>query len=88
VTSPCSKIGSYAHKTIFYDPRALKTSDYEGHNKRIRSRVSGTCEWILRHYFYREWREITADEVLWLSADPEWGKSVLSRFLVDDELAT
>jgi hypothetical protein len=40
----------------------------------------------LRHKNYVTWRDSVTSSLLWVSADPGCGKSVLSRFLVDEEL--
>ena len=47
-----------------------------------------TCQWFLQHTQFRRWQESNYNDLLWLSADPGCGKSVLSRALVDEELAT
>lgn len=49
-------------------------------------RVDGTCQWVLSHPQYRRWYTNEKDDLLWISADPGCGKSVLTRFLVDHEL--
>lgn len=48
-----------------------------------RTRVPGTCEWFLRHPDFLAWRQSRHSSLLWLSADPGCGKSVLSKYLVD-----
>jgi hypothetical protein len=65
----------------FYN--SLKTSDYESHKERNPPRVAGTCEWLLDHKQYRAWEEGQESTLLWLSANPGCGKSVLTSFLVD-----
>lgn len=46
-------------------------------------RVPGTCEWLLRHEKYLNWIATeSGSELLWVSADPGCGKSVLAKFLV------
>ncbi|KAG9897845.1 purine and uridine phosphorylase, partial [Aureobasidium melanogenum] len=49
-------------------------------------RVDQTCQWALSHPLYRRWRDSATDDLLWISADPGCGKSVLSKSLVDEEL--
>lgn len=61
----------------------LYTSDYEGHKSRNRERAPGTCEWVFYHPDYLDWRSRNASSLLWVSADPGCGKSVLASFLVD-----
>ncbi|KAJ5824655.1 hypothetical protein N7447_006995 [Penicillium robsamsonii] len=45
-------------------------------------RVRGTCEWILEDEGFNVWRD-SSSGVLWVSAGPGRGKSVLSRSLID-----
>jgi hypothetical protein len=63
---------------------ALYTSDYESHKGRNPPRVPGTLEWFLNHGKYRHWRHEQNSSLLWVSADPGCGKSVLASFLVDE----
>ncbi|KAG9691124.1 purine and uridine phosphorylase, partial [Aureobasidium melanogenum] len=64
----------------------FKTSTYE-HFKNINSgRVKETCQWALDHPLYQRWNESATDDLLWISADPGCGKSVLSKSLVDERL--
>ncbi|KAJ5827902.1 hypothetical protein N7447_004665 [Penicillium robsamsonii] len=64
----------------------FKTSNYESHKNINPSRVRNTCGWFLNHHKYREWKNNDREDLLWLSADPGCGKSVLSRALVDEIL--
>jgi len=68
--------------------QSFKTSRYEAFKDRNPQRVLGTCGWVLNHSKYQSWRNCTHDDLLWISADPGCGKSVLSKFLVDQELIT
>ena len=52
----------------------------------VPKRVEGTCEWFQTHDRYRIWLESPDGGLLLLSADPGCGKSVLSRFLIEDVL--
>ena len=65
--------------------RAL-SFDYRNQKDVNPQRVTGTCEWFLRHPKFLEWRRDTAANLLWVTADPGCGKSVLSRALVDSSL--
>lgn len=47
-------------------------------------RVSGTCEWFLEDERFKSWRDHKSSSLLWVSAAPGCGKSVLSRTLVDE----
>jgi hypothetical protein len=62
---------------------ALRTSNYVSHKDRNPKAVKGTCQWILNHEKYLAWRREQASSLLWLSADPGCGKSVLASYLVD-----
>ncbi|KAK5659096.1 hypothetical protein OQA88_1186 [Cercophora sp. LCS_1] len=63
--------------------------DYEGFkNLGNPRRVEGTCEWFFRDKDFRQWRD-GEQGVLWVTAGPGCGKSVLARALVDEgRLAT
>ena len=58
--------------------------DYESYRSRNPSRVPGTCTWFLQHTKYLNWRDELSSSLLWLSADPGCGKSVLALFLVEE----
>jgi hypothetical protein len=62
------------------------TSSYDDFKNINPKRANGTCEWFLRHDNFRNWKESDRDDLLWLSAHPGCGKSVLSRMLVDERL--
>ncbi|KAI0840854.1 hypothetical protein F5Y06DRAFT_294126 [Hypoxylon sp. FL0890] len=62
---------------------SLNKSDYVAHKNRNPLPVEGTCTWILNHSVYEEWVESPDTSLLWISADPGCGKSVLASFLVD-----
>ncbi|KAI9736970.1 MAG: hypothetical protein M1834_000559 [Cirrosporium novae-zelandiae] len=51
-------------------------------------RTEGTCKWFLKSEKYQNWRRSQKDDLLWVSADPGCGKSVLAKSLVDHELAS
>ncbi|EGY17787.1 ankyrin repeat protein [Verticillium dahliae VdLs.17] len=48
-------------------------------------RVANTCEWFCRHPQFLNWLE-DSDGLLVVSADPGCGKSVLSRYLIEEYL--
>lgn len=58
-------------------------SNYEAGKNVNLERIQGTCEWFLNHTRFLTWRESQSSSLLWLSADPGCGKSVLSKYLVD-----
>ncbi|CAG8256821.1 unnamed protein product [Penicillium olsonii] len=63
--------------------KALKTSNYESFKDINPSRASGTCRWVLENPTYLNWRDSLSNSLLWVSADPGCGKSVLSKSLID-----
>ena len=66
--------------------QALKTSTYEHFKNNNPDRVPGTCRWVLENDKYTQWWQEQKDGLLWISADPGCGKSVLARSLIDNEL--
>lgn len=48
-------------------------------------RVAGTCEWFFNGNRFRKWRDSGTSSLLWVSAGPGCGKSVLSRALIDED---
>jgi hypothetical protein len=68
--------------------QCFRTSEYESHLTRNPKREPGTLAWFLRHEQYQHWRQGQESRLLWVSADPGCGKSVLSRFLVEEELCS
>ena len=62
----------------------LRTTDFEFSKNKNPERSPGTCEWLLQHPEYQKWLKQASTPCLWLTADPGCGKSVLSRYLVDD----
>lgn len=63
--------------------RSLRSSHYEAHKDRYPPAVPGTCQWLIRHDKYRNWRGKQSSGLLWLSADAGCGKSVLISYLID-----
>ncbi|PNP52567.1 hypothetical protein THARTR1_06914 [Trichoderma harzianum] len=59
-------------------------SDYEGHKDFNPRKVEGTCEWFFADERFRNWRNSNVSSLLWVSAGPGCGKSVLSRSLIDE----
>ena len=74
--------GSNSHSLSFF-----RTSSYEQYKDVNPQRADGTCNWCLDHPKYRRWLNNADERLLWVSADPGCGKSVLAKFLVDQELA-
>lgn len=61
-------------------------SSYASFKERVPLRVPGTCEWVLNHQNFQHWHYQDRSSILWVSANPGYGKSVLSRFLVNEAL--
>ncbi|GAB1315143.1 hypothetical protein MFIFM68171_05353 [Madurella fahalii] len=68
--------------------QALHASPYRDRKDRNPKRVPGTCEWFVNHDLFRQWRESNSSSMLWVSADPGCGKSVLAKYLVEEKLRT
>ncbi|KAE8364900.1 hypothetical protein BDV27DRAFT_171969 [Aspergillus caelatus] len=65
----------------------LYTCPYKDRKDRNSKRVPGTCKWFTSHPIFKDWQQRTNNEfpgLLWVSADPGCGKSVLTRYLVDE----
>ena len=60
--------------------------DYESQKNQNPRRVPNTCLWTLQNPKYLEWRDSNTKSLLWISADPGCGKSVLTRCIVDEDL--
>jgi hypothetical protein len=67
---------------------ALFTSRYEDHKDRNQERIEGTCEWTTTHPLFTSWKESETSSLLWISADPGCGKSVLAKYLIDHVVPT
>ncbi|KAH8696360.1 putative ankyrin repeat-containing protein [Talaromyces proteolyticus] len=68
--------------------QVFKTSTYEERKNNNPHRIPGTCEWALRSPEYLRWWEAPNNDLLWISADPGCGKSVLAKSLVDEVFKT
>lgn len=58
-------------------------SNYQTDKNVNPDRISGTCQWFLGHANFLSWRKKPSSSLLWLSADPGCGKSVIAKHLVD-----
>jgi hypothetical protein len=65
--------------------QVFKTSNYEQHKDINPGRVPGTCQWALQNPHYLHWWHSCCNDLLWISADPGCGKSVLAKSLIDDD---
>ncbi|KAK5053936.1 hypothetical protein LTR84_001898 [Exophiala bonariae] len=66
--------------------QVFKTSTYELFKDLNPDRANGTCQWVLCHPQFISWSSSSCNDLLWISADPGCGKSVLTKSLVDNEL--
>lgn len=61
-----------------------RTSNYLARKYLNPERLPGNCRWYLDHPKYQDWiAQSPTARLLWLSADPRCGKSVLAKALVD-----
>ena len=60
--------------------------DYQFEKEQNPKRVPGTCLWTLQNPKYLDWRDNNTKRLIWISADPGCGKSVLARCIVDEDL--
>lgn len=61
----------------------LSTCPYQSRKDRNPSAYRGTCEWFIAHQEFHQWLNSKSSNIIWVSADPGCGKSVLVKFLVD-----
>ncbi|RFU80453.1 ankyrin repeat [Trichoderma arundinaceum] len=63
---------------------AKGAGDYERYKDINPERVPGTCEWFLADERFCKWRDSHSGDILWVSAGPGCGKSVLSKTFIDE----
>jgi ankyrin repeat domain-containing protein 50 len=68
--------------------KRLDKSPYQDRKERNPDRIPGTCDWFVTHKLFQDWQGSESSMMLWVSADPGCGKSVLAKYLVDSVLAT
>ncbi|KAJ5948554.1 hypothetical protein N7454_001861 [Penicillium verhagenii] len=66
--------------------QALFTTDYEYQKNLNHEREPGTCNWCLSNESFLKWQSNDTSCLLWITADPGCGKSVLSKSLIDERL--
>ncbi|KAI0137495.1 hypothetical protein BJ170DRAFT_648495, partial [Xylariales sp. AK1849] len=86
IGSASSRLDRILKRTNFL--RGLSTLPYRDRKDRNPERVDGTCGWFTDHPLFRTWQDSTISSLLWVSADPGCGKSVLAKHLVDNVLPT
>ncbi|KAK6354169.1 hypothetical protein TWF730_008582 [Orbilia blumenaviensis] len=69
-------------RRALYKPPEINRKD------RNPDRVPGTCEWFTNHPLFQDWKTSQSSKMLWVSADPGSGKSVLAKYLIDSVLPT
>ena len=84
------KTSTQQNQTIYDDKNEREllrnlASDYEDDKNFNPTRVAGTCEWFFANQDFCKWRNSSTSNLLWLSAGPGCGKSVLSRTLIEEE---
>lgn len=76
----------YRSETYRKCHQVFKTSAYEAAKNINKSRIEGTCMWVVEAPEYKQWQQSRRGKLLCVSADPGCGKSVLSKWLIDDQL--
>ena len=66
----------------------ILASNYKSDKESVSVRVPGTCEWFFEDDRFLGWRDSKRSRLLWVSAGPGCGKSVLSRSLIDERRVT
>ena len=64
--------------------QSFKTSNYEEHKNINPRKIEGTCQWAIQSAEYIRWWQASNEDLLWISADPGCGKSVLAKSIIDD----
>jgi ankyrin repeat protein len=70
---------------LFRLTTGTNSAAYEWYKDNVETRVEGTCQWLLKHQNFQRWLAQDSGPLL-VSADPGCGKSVLSRYIIDDIL--
>ncbi|KAJ6102335.1 Galactose oxidase/kelch beta-propeller [Penicillium sp. IBT 16267x] len=67
----------------------LSSQPYFDHHRTVNSRVlGGTCQWVLQHPSFSDWKRESTNSVLWLHGNQGAGKSCLASAVIDDEIKT
>ncbi|KAL4792826.1 ankyrin repeat-containing domain protein [Aspergillus venezuelensis] len=64
----------------------FKTSKYQEFKDFNREAVLGTWEWITKTERYKLWKNRSIHNLLWIAGEPGSGKSVLARYIFDNDL--
>jgi hypothetical protein len=65
-----------------------QSNPYENQKNRTPKRVLETGKWFLENDKFLDWRVNEGPDLLWLSAKPGSGKSVLAKTIIDEGLST
>lgn len=60
--------------------------DWRQHKARNPPPLPGTCTWLFAHPLYNDWLNTPYSRLLWVSADPGCGKSVIASHLIDTRM--
>ncbi|KAJ5140977.1 hypothetical protein N7448_004385 [Penicillium atrosanguineum] len=66
--------------------QVFKIANYTEQKNINPKRAEGTCQWVSNSDEYVRWSKSCRNDLLWVSADPGCGKSVLAKSIVDDHL--
>ncbi|KAM7209803.1 hypothetical protein V8F06_014814 [Rhypophila decipiens] len=78
-----STFGDHSNDKTRTENMGSGVEDYKDFNP---IRVEKTCEWFFDDDRFLKWRGSATSSLLWVSAGPGCGKSVLSRALIDEKL--
>ncbi|PGH08637.1 hypothetical protein GX51_01157 [Blastomyces parvus] len=77
------------------DEERLKILDWisrvlygQNHSTVSDSRTQGTCEWLLEHSSYIEWKKSSSSVILWLDGTAGTGKTYLTSRVIDEIRST
>ena len=59
-------------------------SNYKTDKNFVSTRIAGTCECFFEDQAFKLWRDCPESSLLWVTAGPGCGKSVLARALIDE----
>ncbi|KAJ5493724.1 Galactose oxidase/kelch beta-propeller [Penicillium fimorum] len=63
----------------------LSSQPYVDHHDTIKFRVlDGTCQWVLQHASFTEWKAESTNSLLWLHGAQGAGKSCLASMVIED----
>ncbi|KAF5239886.1 hypothetical protein FANTH_9779 [Fusarium anthophilum] len=63
--------------------RQFYKSDYMGYKALVKPPIQDTCLWFLQVPQYIAWLESPLSSLLWVSGDPDCGKTTLAAFLIN-----